>query len=237
VERLAGGSFDVIHSAHPLLIPTNGGARVVTIHDLDFLDHPERTRAEIRRDYPALAALHAVRADGILTSSQSTAGDIVGRIGVPHDRVAVAPPGPPRWTSGGRHAPRDPAGYIVFIVNVFSRMNLEDDAPRPWAVLVFLLGLAISFGLWLWNRVFRQGKTGQSVGKTVLKLRLVDGVNTQPIGPAKALGRELIAWVFGNVPLIDVLWPLWDQKKQTLHDKVMDTYVISVGQQEAGTGY
>ena len=27
------------------------GARLVTIHDLDFLDHPERTRAEIRRDY------------------------------------------------------------------------------------------------------------------------------------------------------------------------------------------
>jgi len=124
VERLAGGSFDVIHSAHPLLIPTNGGARVVTIHDLDFLDHPERTRAEIRRDYPALAALHAVRADGILTSSQSTAGDIVGRIGVPHDRVAVAPPGPPRWTSGGRHAPRDPAGYILFIGTLEPRKNL-----------------------------------------------------------------------------------------------------------------
>jgi uncharacterized RDD family membrane protein YckC len=128
-------------------------------------------------------------------------------------------------------------GYIVFIANVFSRMNLDDDAPRPWAALVFLLGMAISFGLWLWNRVFRQGKTGQSVGKTVLKLRLVDGAHTQPVGPAKALGRELLAWVFGNIPLIDVLWPLWDEKKQTLHDKVVDTYVISVGQQEAGTGY
>ena len=33
----------------------------MTIHDLDFLDHPERTRAEIRRDYPALCRAHAGR--------------------------------------------------------------------------------------------------------------------------------------------------------------------------------
>ena len=33
-------------------MPTRHAAQVVTIHDLFFLDHPERTRAEIRRDYP-----------------------------------------------------------------------------------------------------------------------------------------------------------------------------------------
>jgi hypothetical protein len=64
VERFAG-AIDVAHSFHPLLIPSRAGpsraARIVTVHDLDFLDHPERTRREIRRDYPALAADHARR--------------------------------------------------------------------------------------------------------------------------------------------------------------------------------
>ena len=44
-------------------MPARAAAQVVTIHDLDFLAHPERTRAEIRRDYPALAGTHARRAD------------------------------------------------------------------------------------------------------------------------------------------------------------------------------
>ena len=49
VEAFAG-AIDVAHAAHPLMIPSRRAARVVTIHDLDFLSHPERTRAEIRRD-------------------------------------------------------------------------------------------------------------------------------------------------------------------------------------------
>ena len=52
VELLAG-RVDVVHAAHPLLIPSRHAAQVVTIHDLFFLDHPERVRDEIRRDYPA----------------------------------------------------------------------------------------------------------------------------------------------------------------------------------------
>ena len=54
-ESMARGAFEVAHSMHPLLMPARHAARVVTIHDLNFIAHPERTRAEIRRDYPALA--------------------------------------------------------------------------------------------------------------------------------------------------------------------------------------
>ena len=56
IERLTGSRVDVVQSLHPLLIPSRRAAQVVTICDLDFLDHPERTVREIRRDYPVLAA-------------------------------------------------------------------------------------------------------------------------------------------------------------------------------------
>jgi len=123
VERLVPGRFDVVHAAHPLLIPSRG-AGVVTIHDLDFLDHPERTRGEVRRDYASLVRTHAHRADGILTSSRHSANRIVAALAVPPERVAVASPGPPRWTAGGRSSPRNPAGYILFVGTLEPRKNL-----------------------------------------------------------------------------------------------------------------
>jgi hypothetical protein len=43
--------WTIVHAAHPLLIPSRHAAQIVTIHDLFFLDHPERVRDEIRRDY------------------------------------------------------------------------------------------------------------------------------------------------------------------------------------------
>jgi glycosyltransferase involved in cell wall biosynthesis len=124
VERLTGGRFDVVHAAHPLLIPSRHGAGVVTIHDLEFFDVPAQTDAEIRRDYARLARAHAQRADGILTSSQHTADRIVEALGVSGERVAVARPGPPRWTAGARAAPRDPKGYLLFIGTLLPRKNL-----------------------------------------------------------------------------------------------------------------
>ena len=50
VEQLAGADFDVTHSLHPLLLPSRHAAQVITIHDLDFLAHP---------DSPGLSAEHA----------------------------------------------------------------------------------------------------------------------------------------------------------------------------------
>jgi len=53
-----------------------------------------------------------------------------------------------------------------------------------------------------------------------------------PIGYAAALGRALFEWflaaVFFLPWVLDMLFPLWDPRKQTLHDKVSGTIVIRV---------
>ena len=95
VEWLAGPA-DIVQSMHPLMIP-GGAARFVTIHDLYFLDRPDHASAEIRRDYPALAADHARRADGIIVNSEYTKGQVVERLHVAADKVTVCRPGRPEW--------------------------------------------------------------------------------------------------------------------------------------------
>ncbi|MBM3777044.1 MAG: glycosyltransferase family 4 protein [Acidimicrobiia bacterium] len=123
VERLVGAA-DVVHAAHPLLIPTAKAAQVVTIHDLYFLAHPERTAAEIRRDYPALAARHARRADAIVVPSRYTGSLVSGTFSVPGERVYVCSPGAPTWRTLGRQ-PNVPAdGYVLFVGTLEPRKNV-----------------------------------------------------------------------------------------------------------------
>ena len=123
VEALAGRA-DVVHALHPLLIPARRAAQVVTIHDLFFLTHPERTTAEIRRDYPRLAPLHARRADAIVVPSQYTATLVEATFGVPSGRVHVCAPGPPTWETlgAGPNVPRD--GYVLFVGTLEPRKNI-----------------------------------------------------------------------------------------------------------------
>jgi glycosyltransferase involved in cell wall biosynthesis len=120
-ETVTGSTYDVTHSSHPLILPARRAAQVITIHDLDFLAHPERTRAEIRRDYPALARRHAQRADAILVPSRFTAAEVERQLGVDGSKIAVCPAGAPPWAPRSE-APRE--GYLLFVGTLEPRKNV-----------------------------------------------------------------------------------------------------------------
>ena len=75
-------------------------------------------------------------------------------------------------------------------------------------------------------QILMEGKTGQSVGKRLVRIRIVSIHTGQPIGIATAFARR--AYRFVNVlPLgAGFLWPLWDKNRQTLADKLVDTVVV-----------
>jgi glycosyltransferase involved in cell wall biosynthesis len=123
IEALAPGPYDVAHSPHPLLMPSRTAAQVVTVHDIHFLTHPERTSREVRRDYPPLARLHAQRADRIIVSSKFAAAQIRTAFDVNNGKIAVCPAGVPAWASdieGG-----DPDGYLLFLGTLDARKNIS----------------------------------------------------------------------------------------------------------------
>lgn len=103
-------------------------------------------------------------------------------------------------------------------------------APLLWAYLVYIV---LILGLYYVYRVELMFRTGQTVGKRVMKLRVV------PLDPAATLTRGMAtkrwfidtvaAQFLGILSLLDGLWQLWDQPfRQCLHDKFAQTVVVKV---------
>lgn len=133
IDTLARSSFDLAHSPHPLMTPAKRAKRVITIHDLFFVKHPELTRAEVRRDYATLAKDHARRADLVLCPSEHTAGEVRSLLDVPLSKIRVAALGVDA-AYRATPAPADidaviarrklPRGGILYIGNEEKRKNL-----------------------------------------------------------------------------------------------------------------
>lgn len=129
VEWLAG-THDVVHSQNPLLIPSSQAAQVVTVHDLDFLRHPDRMPAEIGRDYPRLVRTHAARADAVVVSSHYAAAEVVRELQLPRGRVHVCPPGAPEWADAVRQRrqaltrDRRHDRHVLFVGTMSHRKNV-----------------------------------------------------------------------------------------------------------------
>jgi glycosyltransferase involved in cell wall biosynthesis len=102
-------------------MPTRSAARIVTVHDLHFLAHPEWTRQEVRRDYGALASRHVARADHVIVNSRFTAAEVERTLGVDASRLTVCQPGAPDWTP--RDNPVRP-GYVLFLGTLEPRKNI-----------------------------------------------------------------------------------------------------------------
>ena len=94
--------------------------------------------------------------------------------------------------------------------------------------LLIGLGALISLAISLWNRVFKMGRTGQSVGKKVIGLKLVDDKTGQPIGAGMCFLREVVSNVVNQVIYLSYLWMLWDDNKQTIADKAVHSTVVVV---------
>lgn len=74
------------------------------------------------------------------------------------------------------------------------------------------------------------GSTGRTPGKRLIGLRVADAADGDVIGYRRALLRQLTSfalWTFFTVPgLIDVLWPLFHDRRQSLHDLAVRSVVI-----------
>lgn len=123
-------------------------------------------------------------------------------------------------------------GYIPFIIAMVSSGTATPDFST--GLIPMLIGGIIMFaalGWQIYNRWFIAGRTGQSLGKRVTKIRLISEETNGPIGPLNAFLRDLVHTVDGFA-YVGYLWPLWDDKRQTFSDKLMKTIVVYAPQSQ-----
>jgi len=82
----------------------------------------------------------------------------------------------------------------------------------------------------VWNYGYRQGVGGSSIGKSLLKFKVVSENTGEPVGFGMSVLRQ-ISHVVDAVPFcLGYLFPLWTAKRQTLADKIMATVCLPLDQ-------
>ncbi|MGV0738324.1 RDD family protein [Mycobacterium syngnathidarum] len=122
-------------------------------------------------------------------------------------------------------------GIIAGIMIAATSGSSTTGEPSGAAVVVVMLAFLALFGVTLafavWNWGYRQGTTGQSIGKQVMKFKVISEKTGRPIGFGLSLVRQF-AHVVDGFFYIGYLMPLWDGKRQTIADKLMTTVCVPV---------
>jgi uncharacterized RDD family membrane protein YckC len=98
----------------------------------------------------------------------------------------------------------------------------------PLGVIGFVAAWLAMVGYGVWNFGLRQGRTGSSIGKGIMKFKVVSEKTWQPIGFGLSIVRQLAHFVDAIICYIGYLFPLWDPKRQTLADKIMTTVCVPI---------
>ena len=139
VEQLAAPIFglanrlDLVHGTVNVVPWFTRTPRVVTVHDLAFLRHPERFRRE-RVAYLTAAVRQSARASRIVVCvSENTRHDVVTMLRIAADRTAVVHPGiyprcaalPPEAVDTFRESVFGDRPYILHVGTLEPRKNID----------------------------------------------------------------------------------------------------------------
>lgn len=109
---------------------------------------------------------------------------------------------------------------VLLPVNlVFGWVASSTDGLAPVQYLGSFVAIAYS--------VYFLSTSGATLGKKWMKIRVVK-TNGQNLTVGDALLREVVGkFVSGLVLGLGYLWAIWDKNKQTWHDKIAGTYVVT----------
>ena len=94
-------------------------------------------------------------------------------------------------------------------------------------ILAPIAGALAGFGVRAAYFIYFIGKSGQTPGKKVCRIRVVNADGSQ-VTYGKATGR-FFGYILSSLILcIGFLMAAWDDEKRALHDRICDTRVIKV---------
>jgi uncharacterized RDD family membrane protein YckC len=116
-------------------------------------------------------------------------------------------------------------------VNDVTQYDVNSDCTYQQSTIgVLAQGLAslLILAYVIWNNGYRQGTTGSSIGKSVMKFKVLSETTGEPIGFGMSVVRQLAHFVDAIICYVGFLFPLWDAKRQTLADKIMTTVCLPI---------
>jgi len=118
---------------------------------------------------------------------------------------------------------------IVAVWMVWSNSAQKTFATVVWLELAVALAVLASYVVLAIYEAITTARWGRSPGKAVMDIRPVC-VDGSELGWGRSFGRAFaysLARLLSVLWLLDVLWCLWDENSQCLHDKVCDTIVVN----------
>lgn len=127
------------------------------------------------------------------------------------------------------------AGAVVFGLTYVLARNLPTTIDRcpgdriglcevpttsSWVIM-----LSLAFILEALYFALTEGLTGQTIGKKVLNIYVMDPGGGL-IGVPRAIGRYLMKIPSAIVLLLGFLWSIWEPRKRTWHDMVVNSIVV-----------
>ena len=114
---------------------------------------------------------------------------------------------------------------FVQVVTICARIALGLRHTLAGAILSVAMAAA-------YYAVLNGGEMGQTFGKRVVGIQVRDAASGGAIGAERAALRYVVVGMFrvivffGLFTVLDGLWPLWDPKRQALHDKIAGSVVV-----------
>ncbi len=101
-------------------------------------------------------------------------------------------------------------------------------SPSGMGSIITVIFYLVALAYWFWNWGYRQGATGSSIGKSVLKFKVVSERTGQPIGFVMSVVRQIAHFIDYIICGIGYLLPLFTAKRQTIADMIMGTVCVPI---------
>ena len=114
-------------------------------------------------------------------------------------------------------------GILCIIPNVVGSIGVAVES-----IAIVLIGFILYFVI-LIGYLFVQikyWKYGQSIGKKILKLRVVREDGQTPLGLGEMAIREIFGKWLSSILMIGYIIAFFDEQKRTLHDRLVSSIVI-----------
>jgi uncharacterized RDD family membrane protein YckC len=112
---------------------------------------------------------------------------------------------------------------VILIVGLGIIVGVAFAIDEALGTIAYLLAIVAAY---LYYAYFEGSPSGQTPGKKAMKIRVIDFKTGGPLGFGRGLIRGVARIPSQFLCYLGYFWMLWDQEKQTWHDKLASTVVV-----------